>query len=475
MKCLAGMSFARWRMFWIVYLAYAAYYLPRKALTIAKPFLESEVGLTRVELGWLDTAYLVSYTVSMLFSGTLGNYVPANVCLFIGLTGCAVCNLFMSMCTSPHSFMAVCLLHGISQSFGWPTCIKLMSVWLPDPRHGNRGTLMGFWTTCQSVGGIIGTVLATYLANAFGWQASFLHEVVLLLVVGFAMLAFVSNRPTAEALAEQDTELASENGGKTMTAMNANGKGEPKPEQPRLSLLQVIRIDSVRSIACAYFFLKFIRYALLMWLPYYFHGRLGYSSTLSGYISTSFEVGGMIGTPLIGIVSDRLFRGRLDLTSCIFMAASSVMVALCSIFAEAGVAFNFVCMTIIGVLIIGPDSVLSGSIAQDVAHRAGCGPAVVGTLASFLNSAGSTGAIFQGVLTAHITRNYGWEALFALFVACCATCAAILGKVSLDGNRSSSRQSGVAQAETPMRREALPSRRRRCLTVSSSVKVEKDL
>lgn len=106
--------------------------------------------------------------------------------------------------------------------------------------------------------------------------------------------------------------------------------------------MQVLFLPGVLGICSAYFFLKFLRYALLLWLPFYYREALGYSAETAGYVSTSFEFGGIIGTPFIGYVSDRFLHGRRDITSAVFMSGAAFAVAACNVFRDAGVVFNAV-------------------------------------------------------------------------------------------------------------------------------------
>jgi sugar phosphate permease len=115
---------------------------------------------------------------------------------------------------------------------------------------------------------------------------------------------------------------------------------------------------------------------LLFWLPFYYHEGLGYDVSVSGYMSTSFEFGGMIGTPFIGWLSDKYLYGRRDVTAAIFMAAASGMLALCNMASGSGVVINSASMFLVGILVIGPDSVLSGTIAQDIGNSSVYGSAV---------------------------------------------------------------------------------------------------
>jgi sugar phosphate permease len=128
-----------------------------------------------------------------------------------------------------------------------------------------------------------------------------------------------------------------------------------------------------QAVGTSYFFLKFMRYALLFWLPFYYESSLGYDPSLSGYLSTSFELGGTLGTPLIGYISDQYMSGRRDLTAGLFMSGAACSLTACVLLSTWGPSVNAACMFLTGVLVIGPDSVLSGTIAQDIGQRSGLG------------------------------------------------------------------------------------------------------
>ena len=122
--------------------------------------------------------------------------------------------------------------------------------------------------------------------------------------------------------------------------------------------------------------------------------------------------------------------GKRDLTAGIFMSGAAVSLALCIVMSDWGPMVNGLCMGLTGILVIGPDSVLSGTIAQDIGQRSGLGKSAVGSVAGLLNSMGSAGSIFQSGATAYISRTYGWNALFLLFIACASISAAILFQVA---------------------------------------------
>ena len=75
----AGSEF-RWfqrRTLLVLYLAYATYYLSRKADSAVKSSLHELGHFSVEELAFADTTYLAVYTVSIGCSGIFGSYVPS--------------------------------------------------------------------------------------------------------------------------------------------------------------------------------------------------------------------------------------------------------------------------------------------------------------------------------------------------------------------------------------------------------------
>ena len=181
----------KWTIVGLLYVTYLGYYLARKADAIAKSALHKQVGFTVDELAAADTAYLTVYTFALFGAGVVGARVPSNVMLAVGLCGVAACSALKARTTSPATYAAVQGLHAVFQSTGWPTCIKVLATWVTS----NRGTVMGFWTTCQSFGGVFGALFATWFATNYGWESSYDYHVPVLLAMSAPVFAFVRDAP----------------------------------------------------------------------------------------------------------------------------------------------------------------------------------------------------------------------------------------------------------------------------------------
>jgi sugar phosphate permease len=176
------------------------------------------------------------------------------------------------------------------------------------------------------------------------------------------------------------------------------------------------------SLGSAYFCLKLIRYSILFWLPYYLNKVLGYSPAQAGYQSVSFDAGGIVGSIVIGVISDRYFPGRRRLISAIMVAALAGALFMYTRLAPISPALNFAGMALVGFCLFGPDTIICGAAAQDLG-----GKREVAKAAGFINGMGSIGAIFQGLVTSGVSKRFGWDALFYIFVALALlSCVALL-------------------------------------------------
>src|SRR6185369_9015557 len=111
---------------------------------------------------------------------------------------------------------------------------------------------------------------------------------------------------------------------------------------------------TIWSYGICYFFLKLIRYSLLLWLPYYLEKVLHYEKMRAAGFSTSFEVGGIAGTIVIGILSDRLRWIPRSVLSAISLVGLAGAFYLFLMVGGTGEVANFLSMALVGFLLFGP-------------------------------------------------------------------------------------------------------------------------
>jgi sugar phosphate permease len=381
--------------FGLTWLSYASYYLGRKGYAVAKSQIASAYGETATY--GVETAYLAAYAVGQSLSGLLGDRIGARRLVGFGMLGAAAAVALFGAGSAWVVFFGAFLLNGLAQSTGWPGNIKAMSEWTAP---WNRGVAMGLWATCYQVGGMVATPVATALLVAFTWRAAFVGPAIWIALVGLLVLGFLRPGPAAAPPGADAAEVAAAR---------------------RAARREVLRSPAIWSYGAAYFAIKLMRYSLLFWLPWYLEKALGYPASTAGYASTSFEIGGIIGTIGLGLLSDRvksLSRAAFSAISLVGLAGAFL---LYHAVAGYGLAANFAAMALVGALLFGPDALLSGVATQEVG-----GAAAAAVAAGLVNAIGSLGAILQELVTRGVSSRFGWPALFQVFVALSLVGAACL-------------------------------------------------
>jgi sugar phosphate permease len=187
----------------------------------------------------------------------------------------------------------------------------------------------------------------------------------------------------------------------------------------RAARRKALRSRVLLSYGASYFGIKLIRYSLLFWLPYYLSDALAYPEGTAGYLSTAFEIGGVFGVIGAGLLTHRLRHlSRSKVSATILVGLALVLYTKVAPF---GATANVVALALVGALLFGPDSLLSGAAAQDAG-----GPLAAATATGLVNGIGSVGAILQGALNAWVSQAFGWHAVFVVLIGLAFASAAAL-------------------------------------------------
>jgi sugar phosphate permease len=372
--------------FGATWLAYATYYLGRKGFSVSKARIVKELGVGEGTLAAIDTGYLAAYALGQFISGLIGDRIGARRLVSMGMFFAAFTCAAFGMASSGAMLLAAFTLNGFAQSTGWPGTTKGMAEWTSPER---RGAVMGLWCTSYQVGGIVASWFCTLMLGSYGWRAAFFGPAVCIAGVGAIVLLTLRPGPYAVTVIPQTGSLAARAG------INR----------------EVFRNPTLWSYGAAYFFIKLIRYSVLFWLPYYLHTALGVSETDAGYLSISFEVGGVIGAVTIGFISDRVKHLSRSIIAAIGLVGLAAALLVYARLAPSSPVLQFALMALIGGLLFGPDSLVSASAAQDAGGQAAAARAT-----GFVNGIGSIGALLQGYVTVGIRKSFGWSAVFYVFV-----------------------------------------------------------
>ena len=422
----------RLQVFLGAFIGYAGFYLVRKNLSLAIPFM-APLGFQKAELGFVLGVNAAAYALSKFLMGSVSDRSNARAFLPLGLILSALSMAFMIVpikwIGADHKALAILVmgvlnfLVGWFNGMGWPPCGRVMTHWFSV---GERGTMMSIWNCAHNVGGGLVGLMATYGAIWFGSWFFGAHSELYFLIGTFAfpaavalliaLLAFILLRDTP-----QSCGLPSIEKWRNDYPKNYSEKHEETLTTKEIFFKYVLNNKFLWFIALANAFVYMVRYGCLDWAPTLLTEK-GIDIKSMGWAYSAYEFAAIPGTIICGWLSDKVFHGRRALPTMLFMALVAVFVVLYWQFID-NITVVMICLIGIGFFIYGP-VMLIGVQALDLAPKNAAGTAA--GLTGFFGYFFGTFLLANWILGA-VAQSFGWSWTFMLLLAACLLAIFFMG------------------------------------------------
>lgn len=400
----------RVRIFYSMYVGYLFYYFTRKSFTFITPFLTSDLGLTKANIGLLASVLSLSYGVSKFLSGILCDRSNPRYFMAAGLIFTGICNVFFGLSSSMIFLIIFWGLNGLFQGWGWPACTKQLTHWYC---RSERGTWWSAATTSHTVGGFLIAYIAAYAASWWGWRCAMYIPGVLCILVGVWLINRLRDVP-------QSLGLPSIEKFKNEDYNNQNKNNEndtPEQEQAALPVKQIL-FEQILSnkyvwiLAISYFFVYVVRTAVNDWGPLYLCEIKGYGKIEAAACVSWFEVGGFFGILIAGWGSDHWFQGRR--VPLMVLSSAGLIFSVMGLWYLQSGSFISASLLIaaIGFLVFGPQMLVGLAAAEFVDKKA------ASTSNGFVGCFAYLGAAMAGYPLGKITDIFGWYSFIITLVLC---------------------------------------------------------
>jgi len=365
---------AQWRVLAATMLCYLFYYTGRQSFGFAIPGIESELGISKVQLGWVSTALLWTYALGQVVNGNLGDRFGGRRMMSTGAVLSCALNWVLS-CAQGFGALAVTWgLNGFVQSMGWAPGSRVLSNWW-GPQ--DRGRVYGAYVFAAGMSSVLAFATASLILSVdLGWRWIFRLPVLLMLLGGVAYYVLVRDRPEEEGFASPEAEADASD---VPTHSGASDEGDEESMLARYRTVLSNPQFLLASVAIG--FQSMARYGLLIWVPVHLLGSNWKEDVYGKWVSVALPVGMATGALASGWMSDRIFGGRRARLVTVMMAAAGAMTLL--MYGEAGhpaasVGLLFLC----GFFAYGPQSAF-WALCPDLLGRryAGTGTGVMDAFA----------------------------------------------------------------------------------------------
>ena len=391
-------------IFVITFILYAAVHAVRKTIgSVANPM--KQFGYTSEFLSYMNSTFMLSYSIGMMFTGTLGDrFKPTWVLLVSCLVSAAITSIFGLMSPQLTStgmwylYVIFWIINGVAQSCVWPAEVKLMSNWFGD---GHSGSIYGIWSANSSVGNILGigfTALcfAIWSRDETGISWAFiLPSIFLVFITG---LTFVL--PNTRSAAGFEEVASSPDQASEEVSSNSSNK---------LSFWAAWCLPGVIRYSLCYACIKSINYTLFFWLTPFLESA-GHSSGTAYTLTSLNDVGWIFGGLACGFGSD-------------WMKTRAPFVGLFILISVVPTALMYPCVDSVGLTAIwiilngffagGAGNVVASAVCADIGKndKVRGSADVTGQVVGIVDGVGALGAAITQLVVGHLADS-SWATIF---------------------------------------------------------------
>jgi EmrB/QacA subfamily drug resistance transporter len=162
-------------------------------VNIAIPTLERELDASLTAVGWVNSAYLLTFAVLLLVTGRLGDRFGPRPMFIAGLVVFTLASLACGLSPTIGVLIGARAVQGIGAALMTPQTMSMITRVFPAAK---RGAAMGVWGATAGVATIAGPVLGGALVASWGWEWIFFVNLPIGLVVLWLSVTRLPRLPT---------------------------------------------------------------------------------------------------------------------------------------------------------------------------------------------------------------------------------------------------------------------------------------
>ena len=375
-------------------LMYLLTYIDRVNVSTASLVFEKELGLSKVQLGFVLSAFAYPYLVFQMIGGYLGDRFGARKVLTICSLIWAAATMLTGLVHSFATMIVARVLLGFGEGATFPAATTAMSNWT---KPANRGFAQGITHAFARIGNSVTPPLVVALMAWTGWRGSFVVMGFVSAIWVVAWYLFFRDNP-----ADHRRITPAELSALPPFMDRATRARNPVPWGPLF-----VRMLPVTFV---YFCYGWTLWLFLSWMPQYFKNQHQLDLKNSALFSMAVFFAGVVGDTLGGVLSDRVLRetgslkkARRNLVVIFFLCSLCCMIPLFFTTNLVALALSLAGAFFFAEMTIGP----MWAIPMDIAPR------YAGFAAGIMNTGSALAAILSPVIFGYIIQVTGnWSLPF---------------------------------------------------------------
>jgi sugar phosphate permease len=376
----------------------AVTYLDRVCISILAPKISAELGLSRIEMGYVFSAFAVAYAAFGVPAAWWADRDGARRVLSRVVLWWSVFTMATATAWNFLSMVIIRFLFGVGEAGAWPSVARVYSRWIPA---SERGRIQGIFFASAHLFGGLTPLVVTAIAGWLQWRAIFVAFGIVGMVWAAGWYAWFRDEPREHpSVSPQERDLIEATRGLALTRTGG-------------SWLAVFKTPTVAPLCVQAFANSYGFYFFITWLPTY----LGQAHGMTGAQLAIFS-----GLPLIlsfvadltgGEGSDKLARILSLRAARRAFGVGGYVLAAVAIFLATRLGSGFAAGLLIA--IGGACSMLT--LAPAWATAVDVGGRHAGVTAGVMNTVGQVGGILSPIVLAYLVDATGNWSLPLLVLA----------------------------------------------------------
>ncbi|EIC85913.1 MFS transporter [Serratia sp. M24T3] len=287
----------RYAILTVLSVGIAINYIDRAAMSVAIPFMSSDLHLSSTDSGLLLSAFFWSYVLFQLPGGWLVDKFGPRVTLAVSSLAWGLATALCGLSNSVSAFVGFRLLLGAVEAPSYPASSSTVTRWFP---RQERSFAAATFNNGSKIGGTLAIPIISFLIAAFGWRMTFAISGCIAIVWAIGWYLWyrdprhhktVSAAEVAFIEANQDAET-----------------GAP------MSIRTLLRQRTIQAMMFGFFCVNFVSYFFFTWFPTYLVETFHLSLLKFGLLGMLPGIAAIIGGWFGGLLSDHLVRRGVSLT-----------------------------------------------------------------------------------------------------------------------------------------------------------------
>lgn len=242
----------RWTVCALLFAATSINYMDRQVLAILAPLLQTKIGWTEAQYGYIVSAFTTAYALGLILAGWLVDKLGTRMGYAIIMGVWTVAAMSHALARSALGFGVARFCLGLGESGNFPAAIKTTAEWFPKKE---RSLATGIFNSGANVGAILAPAIIPWVTMRFSWRAGFL-------VTGFFSTTWIVWWLLRYRRPEAHPKLSSQE--------NAYIHSDPPETVETLRWGRILGYKQTWAFSIAKFLTDPIWWLYLYWLPKFF-------------------------------------------------------------------------------------------------------------------------------------------------------------------------------------------------------------